>query len=114
MTITDTEINTIIAARERLTNRRDEQIDWVAVDHFDAVLAQVPAGTRNDVDLLLGRPAELPERVEYQLRPATDTAAATEAVAELAQKKHDEFIACLVRVYDEWLDYERIKRDLAI
>lgn len=64
--MTPQEIDLIIAARDRLTNVRDEQVDWEAVDAFDAALADVPAGTDNRVDLLLGRMcAVLPQRVDY-------------------------------------------------
>lgn len=113
--MTDNDIDALIAIRERATNRRDEQIDWNAVDLIDAQLAQVPAGKRNDVDLLLGRScAQLPECVEYQLRPATDTAAATEAVAELAQAKQDEFLMHIADQYADMLDWHRLCGDLAI
>jgi hypothetical protein len=62
----DDRIDYLIAQRERLTNRRDEQIDFDAVAAIDAKLRQVPAGTRNDVDLALGRPeAVLPARPDY-------------------------------------------------
>ncbi len=53
---TPAQIARLIARRERLTNRRDERINFPAVKEIDAQLAQVPAGERNDVDLLLGRP----------------------------------------------------------
>lgn len=56
-------VDDLIELRNRLTDRRDEQIDYVAVDEIDAQLHDVPPGTRNDVDLLLGRgEAVLPER----------------------------------------------------
>lgn len=51
------------------------------------------------------------------MRPPTDTAAATEAVAELAQAKQDEHDAYLESIMDQfsdWLDFERILGDLAI
>ncbi len=51
----NTEIDILIAARNRLTNRRDEQIDFAAVDNIDALLSTCKPGRRNDVDLLLGR-----------------------------------------------------------
>ena len=53
--MTDEQIDHIIGARNRLTSRPDGLIDTRAVDHLDAVLRDVPAGQRNDVDLLLGR-----------------------------------------------------------
>lgn len=63
MTPTNTQINELIASRNCLTNRRDELIDLDAVDHIDNILRDVPAGQRNDVDLLLGRScAVLPKR----------------------------------------------------
>ena len=58
--MTDEQIDHLIGARNRLTGRRF--IDSRAVDHIDAVLRDVPAGQRNDVDLLLGRRcAKLPD-----------------------------------------------------
>jgi NADH:ubiquinone oxidoreductase subunit F (NADH-binding) len=54
--MTPEEITQLIAIRNRLTNRRDEMIDFAAVDEIDAVLSTVQPGTRNDIDLLLGRP----------------------------------------------------------
>ncbi len=60
-------VNALIAAREHLTNRRDEQVDWQAVDFIDAQLSQVPPGDDNRVDLLLGRScAVLPD---YEVKP---------------------------------------------
>lgn len=71
--MTPQEIDLIIAARDRLTDRRDEQVDWEAVRHFDEVLATVPPGERNDVDLLLGRAcAVLPPRTDYNLNDMAD------------------------------------------
>lgn len=65
--MTDETINALVATRNRLTNRRDEQVDWGAVDLIDAILRDVPPGQRNDVDLLLGRPtAVLPPRAALQ------------------------------------------------
>lgn len=65
--MTDETINALIATRERLTNLRDEQIDWTAVDLIDDVLSEVPPGQDNRVDLLLGRScAVLPERDALQ------------------------------------------------
>lgn len=64
-------IDELIALRDRLTDRRDEAVDYVAVDQIDAKLAQVPAGERNDVDLLLGRTcAVLPVREGWYVGPA--------------------------------------------
>lgn len=64
--MTQQEIDAICDARDRLTDRRDEEVDWEAVDAFDAVLATVPPGQDNRVDLYLGRPcAVLPQRVDY-------------------------------------------------
>ena len=64
--MTDNQIDTIIEARNLLTNRSGD-VDFSAeaiIDRIDAVLRDVPPGQRNDVDLLLGRPcAVLPKRV---------------------------------------------------
>lgn len=49
------DIDALIAIRERLTNHRDEMIDFVTIEMVDERLHQVPPGARNDVDLLLGR-----------------------------------------------------------
>jgi hypothetical protein len=66
--LTDTQIDHLIGARNRITDRRDELIDTRAVAHIDAVLQDVPAGQRNDVDLLLGRRcAKLTTWVDYHL-----------------------------------------------
>jgi hypothetical protein len=66
MTPTNAQIDHLIATRERLTNRRDEQIDYTAVALIDDVLREVAPGQRNDVDLLLGRLcAQLPTRADY-------------------------------------------------
>lgn len=63
MTLTDAQIDRLIARRNRLTNRRGTY-NKPAVDGIDAQLSQVPAGERNDIDLLLGRScATLPKRV---------------------------------------------------
>ena len=57
----------LIASRNKLTNRRDEWVDWKAVNRIDAQLAQVPAGQNNEVDRLLGRLcAVLPVRAALQ------------------------------------------------
>ena len=80
---TQEQIDRLIAIRERLTNRRDEQIDFVAVDLIDNMLREVTPGQRNDVDLLLGRScAVLPSRSAYyevlaQLQDAAHEAGVT-------------------------------------
>jgi hypothetical protein len=62
--MTNEQIDAQIAKRNRLTNRRDGLTDSKRVKAIDAKLATVPAGQRNDVDLLLGRScAVLPPRV---------------------------------------------------
>lgn len=59
----DHEINLLISARDRLTNRRDECLDYAAIDNIDSLLSTCEPGRRNDVDLLLGRMcATLPDR----------------------------------------------------
>lgn len=111
------DIDKAIRRYNKLASRRDERINVPALNEIAAKLAKVPAGTRNDVDLLLGRPAELPERAEYQMRPATDTAAATEAIAELAQKKqsdHDAYLESIADQYADMLDWHRLCGDLAL
>ncbi len=61
--MTDDHIDRLIRNRNKLTDRRDERINYPAVDEIDAQLSEVPPGQRNDVDLLLGRScAKLPER----------------------------------------------------
>lgn len=55
ITLTAEMIDHLIGARNRITERRDEMIDFRAVDHIDAVLSAVPHGERPDVDALLGR-----------------------------------------------------------
>lgn len=51
----DTQIDRLIARREKLTNRRDEHINIPAVNEIDSRLRLVPQGERQDVDKLLGR-----------------------------------------------------------
>ena len=66
MTLTQEQISALVKIRNQMTNRRDEQIDHIAVDLLDDVLRDVPPGQRNDVDLLLGRMcAQLPNRADY-------------------------------------------------
>jgi len=56
-------IDHIIAARNEIAALPHWQHLRRAVDHLDRVLATIPPGQRNDVDLLLGRSnAKLPER----------------------------------------------------
>lgn len=55
ITLTAEMIDHLIGARNRITERRDEMIDFRAVDHIDAVLSAVPHGERPDVDAMLGR-----------------------------------------------------------
>lgn len=70
--MTPQEIDTICDARDRLTNRRDEEVDWEAVDAFDAALDEgVPPGQNNRVDKYLGREcAVMPKRPDYGLSDA--------------------------------------------
>lgn len=64
----DDRIDYLIGQRNKLTNRRDEWVDWKRVDAIDEKLKQVEPGERNDVDLLLGRPeARLAARVVTRL-----------------------------------------------
>ena len=86
--MTEDQINHLITRRNKLTDRRDSLTDWKRVRRIDAQLAAVPAGQRNDVDLLLGRPcAVLPERAYVQAQAVT-----VEQAAPIAQAKHDEFL----------------------
>lgn len=52
---TDEQIDRMIARRERLTNRRDERINFPAVNEIDDRLRLVEPGQHSDVDRLLGR-----------------------------------------------------------
>lgn len=62
----DAKIAKLIASRNRLTDRRDGLTDSKRVAAIDAQLAAVPAGERNDVDLLLGRLRATPTpRADY-------------------------------------------------
>jgi hypothetical protein len=82
----DTQIDHLIAARNRITDRVDEFIDSRAVDHIDAVLSDIPEGQRNDVDGLLGRACYvLPERADYALTTAAQLAQAADEVGVTAE-----------------------------
>lgn len=62
------QIDRLIANRNKLTDRRDGLTDSKRVRNIDAQLSQVPAGADNRVDLLLGRAcAVLPPH--YMLTP---------------------------------------------
>ena len=64
----DTQINHLIAARNKITDVMIHDAISTDTADIDALLREVPAGTRNDVDLLLGRScAKLPARVEYDI-----------------------------------------------
>lgn len=64
----DTQIALLIAARNRITDRRDATANDTNTAEIDALLSEVPSGYDNDVDLLLGRRgAKLPQRVDYHL-----------------------------------------------
>lgn len=62
-------IDALIAQRNLITDRRDiEALPYPDTSAIDAVLAEVPPGEDNRVDLLLGRPgAVLPKRVDYKI-----------------------------------------------
>ena len=64
----DTQINHLIAARNKITDVMIHDAISTDTADIDALLREVPAGQRNDVDLLLGRScAKLPARVEYDI-----------------------------------------------
>jgi len=64
----DTQINHLIAARNKITDVMIHDAISTDTADIDALLREVPAGQRNDVDLLLGRRcAKLPARVEYDI-----------------------------------------------
>lgn len=93
--MTDTaKINRLIARRERLTNRRDGNLNFPALNEIDAQLREVPAGERNDVDLLLGRACAVHDH------PMLDKAA---AIVEALDAAADE-----TGVVAEWLTPKQI------
>jgi hypothetical protein len=105
--MTDDQINRMIAARNKLTNVRDERIDWTTVDAIDTMLRDVPAGQRNDVDLLLGRScAVLPTR--EAIRIAADEVSVTAEWLSAAQ------VAQLEEIERGRRDWNSIKGDLDI
>lgn len=137
-------INRLIAKREEMTSRRDGLYDHRLIDKIDERLATVPPGTRNDVDLLLGRRAELPERVEYQLRPNSTQAeidrqqriyeqlsavkevwstseqraewkdTGAAQIEQAAQEKQDDYLRYIADQHEDRLDFLRLCGDLAI
>ena len=66
--MTDQQIDRLIAARNNITDRiESDEVDQHTAE-IDALLRDVPPGTRNDVDRLLGRTcAVLPKRADYGL-----------------------------------------------
>ena len=78
--MTPERISQLIKRRNKLTSKRS--LNRPALDEIDAKLREVPAGERNDVDLLLGRAcATLPDRAVYGA-----IAAVLDKHAEAAQK----------------------------
>lgn len=62
------QIDALIEVRNRITDVCSDFASNTAA--IDAVLAEIPAGVDNRVDLLLGRPeAQLPPRPDYGLQP---------------------------------------------
>ena len=69
--MTDQQIDRLIAARNNITDRIESDEYYQSTADIDALLRDVPPGTRNDVDRLLGRTcAVLPARVDYGLSAA--------------------------------------------
>lgn len=89
---TSEQIVKLIARRERLTNRRDERINFPAVNEIDARLKLIPVGERPDVDALLGRRAECQRWSSDADRAAWHDAAA-QHTAQAASAKVSEFEA---------------------
>ena len=59
-------IDQLITSRNAITNVTEDFINLDAVDYIDSILATVPPGQDNRVDLLLGRRnATLPQRADY-------------------------------------------------
>lgn len=95
--LTDEQIDHLITIRNVFTDRRDEMIDFGAVEHVDVLLSSVPPGQRNDVDLLLGRScAALPKRPGYFVNPAAqmwgwmgDDTITTVQIAELEARSEE-------------------------
>lgn len=103
---TPEQIAKLIARRERLTNRRDEHINYPAVDEIDARLALIPVGKRPDVDALLGRRwSSDADRREWH-------DAAAQQTAQAAQQKMSEFQAHLSELADPIVENMRDWRDL--
>lgn len=120
--MTQEQIDKAVQRYNKLASRRDGRINVPALNEIAAKLAQVPPGTRPDVDLLLGRPAELPERVEY-CRWSTDAqraawqasgAAETARLAEEKQTEHDAYLERIADQYADMLDWHRIYGDLGL
>lgn len=62
----DRKITELLRKRDKMLTRRDGLYDHAVIDEIDAQLAAVEPGTRNDVDLALGRMcATLPDRPVY-------------------------------------------------
>lgn len=71
--LTPDRINQLLTRREKLLTKRDALYDNKRVDRIEAILAQVPAGQNNRIDLALGRPcAQLEPRVDYGVQQAPD------------------------------------------
>lgn len=66
--LTTDRINQLLARREKLLTKRDALYDNKRVDRIEAILAQVPDGQNNRIDLALGRPCA-------QLEPQSDNGA---------------------------------------
>ena len=66
--MTDRQIDLLIRARNSMTDRIESDEYYQSTADIDALLRDVPPGTRNDVDRLLGRTcAVLPQRADYGL-----------------------------------------------
>lgn len=107
---TPEQITKLIARRERLTNRRDERINFPAVNEIDTRLALIPVGERPDVDALLGRRAECQRWSSDADRSAWHDAAAKQAT-QAAQAKVSEFEAHLAELADPIVENMRDWRD---
>ena len=69
--MTDRQIDLLIRARNNITDRIESDEHDQHTAEIDALLRDVPPGTRNDVDRLLGRTcAVLPKRADYGLSSA--------------------------------------------
>lgn len=131
--LTDERINRLIARREKLTNRRDEHINFPAVDEIDARLREIPAGERPDVDKLLGRaslgPQSAPDDYRIANRPGNPNWHGVKAWFDDAAKQLDSAaaevgvkaehltarqVAQLKAPETNWRDWDDIKGDLDI